>query len=315
MARTHIPAWLSAGADVVVYSPYDDAAAVAEKFGVRAVHDYGELLETVDSIDICSPTPTHREYTVSAAAAGRHVVCEKPFALDPTDAREMASACADAGVQLYPGHVVRFFPEYAAMRAAVAGGAIGRVATLRLSRSGMFPFWSPWFADPAASGGIIADQMIHDLDIARWVAGPIERVFAVETATTAGAGPVHTAMVTLTHAHGALSHVHGVWGLPDTEFRTSFEICGDGGMLNHDSGGDRSLRFDLPDGQPGGDGSRPTVVTTRNPYEREITEFLAAFRGGPVPRVTAEDGVIAVEIAAAARESVRTGRAIEIPGV
>lgn len=305
IAQVHIPAWQAEGAEVVLYSPYDGVERIAEKVGARAVHDFGELLDTVNSVDICSPTPTHREYVLAAAAAGRHVLCEKPLALAPADAREMVEACAAAGVQLYPGHVVRYFPEYVTMRDRVAAGDIGRPAVLRFSRTGKFPSWSPWFGRDDLSGGIVTDQMIHDLDIARWVAGPVDRVYAVENA----GGSVRTAMVTLTHGNGALSHVHGVWGLAETKFRTSFEVSGDKGILQFDTAADRTLRVELGGASAGGE-AWPSVVTTQTPYHREIAEFLAAFRGGPVPRVSARDGLIAVELAAAARESIQSGRAV-----
>lgn len=313
IAHAHIPAWQNLDADVVLYSPFDAVEQIAEKFGARAVHSYQELLEVCDSVDICSPTPSHKEYALAAAAAGRPILCEKPLSLDPADAKEMVEVCATAGVQLYPGHVVRFFPEYAKMHAAVRAGAIGEPAILRFSRIGQFPSWSPWFADKAVSGGIITDQMIHDLDIARWVAGEVERVYAVESVSDnlAGGGPVHTAMVTLTHTSGALSHVHGVWGLPDTKFRTAFEVSGSGGMLRHDSSADRTLRLELSTVDSGVQ-SRPTVVSGQSPYQREIAEFLAAFQGGPKPRVSAEDGLVAVRLAAAARESLTTGRAVTL---
>ncbi|WP_222853790.1 Gfo/Idh/MocA family protein [Fodinicola acaciae] len=306
IAQAHIPAWQAEGAQVVLYSPYDGVERIAEKVGARAVHSYEELLETVDGVDICSPTPTHRDYVLAAAAAGRHVLCEKPLALEPADALEMIEACEAAGVQLYPAHVVRFFPEYALMRQRVAAGDIGRPAILRFSRTGRFPGWSPWFGQDELSGGLVTDQMIHDLDIARWVAGPVDRVYAVENS----GGSVRMAMVTLTHGSGALSHVHGVWGLPETKFRTSFEVSGDKGILRYDSAADQTLRVELGGGSGGGE-AWPSVVTTMTPYHLEIAAFYAAFRGGPVPRVSARDGLVAVELAAAARESMRSGSAVD----
>src|SRR5947208_16994123 len=76
IAQVHIPAWQAEGAQVVLYSPYDDARRIAEKVGARTAETLEELLDAVDSVDICSPTPTHREYVLAAAAAGRHVLCE-----------------------------------------------------------------------------------------------------------------------------------------------------------------------------------------------------------------------------------------------
>ncbi|MBK0297482.1 gfo/Idh/MocA family oxidoreductase, partial [Bacillus sp. S34] len=68
-----------------------------------------------------------------------------------------------------------FFPAYVRLKEAVTTGLLGDLAVLRFVRSGAFPTRTPWFADRALSGGIVMDQMIHDIDIARWVAGEVVR--------------------------------------------------------------------------------------------------------------------------------------------
>ncbi|CAM5248516.1 Gfo/Idh/MocA family protein [Streptomyces aurantiogriseus] len=315
IARIHLSAWTALGARVRVYAPDGRAPGLAREFGATAAGSPEEALRGATVVDVCTPTDTHREICLAAVAAGAHVLCEKPLALTTADAAHVAQAAAAAGVRLYPGHVVRFFPAYARLRDLVAGGALGRVAVARFTRTGCYPTWSPWFADPARSGGILVDQMIHDFDIARWLFGEVVRVHAHtagHVTAPAPMGAVAAGTAVLTHAGGSVTQVVGVWAPEDTPFRTTFHIAGTGGTVSHDSLAAPGLRIvggaggGRADGIPAGDFGQ-------SPYATQIREFAAAFSGrGPEPRVGAADGVEAVRIAEAAAESARTGRAVTI---
>ncbi|GAA3795080.1 Gfo/Idh/MocA family protein [Streptomyces phyllanthi] len=316
IARTHLPAWTALGARVRVYSPDGRAPALAREFGQSAAGSREEAVEGADVVDVCTPTDTHPEITLAAVAAGAHVLCEKPLALHPADAAEMAAAAGAAGVRLYPGHVVRWFPAYARLHTLVTGGGLGRVAVARFTRTGRYPTWSDWFADPARSGGILVDQMIHDMDIARWLFGEVVRVHARQSGhltAPAPEGAVATGTAVLTHATGALTQVVGVWAPPATPFRTTFHIAGTGGTVRHDSLASPGLRVVGTAGQGAGAAEGiPSGDFGESPYLAQIREFADAFAGGAEPRVSAADGVAAVRIAAAAAESARTGRAVEL---
>ncbi|MFZ3572866.1 Gfo/Idh/MocA family protein [Streptomyces sp. BH097] len=317
IARAHLPAWTALGARVTILSTDGNAeqlAAAYSEFDVTAVQSLAELLDRCAVVDVCTPTNTHRRLVLEAVAAGKHVVCEKPLSLDAGEAQEMADAARAAGVLLFPAHVVRYFPAYAALAGAVAAGDIGAPAVLRFTRSGCYPVWAPWFSDPALSGGILVDQMIHDLDFARLLAGDVVRVHAqVRGKQDAGAvaGDVATGTAVLTHASGAVSHVLGVWGQPDLPFRTTFRIAGPGGILEHDSTAHPGFRVLAQGTRPLGEGI-PGSRMTESPYLTELREFAAAVQGGPPPRVTARDGVEAVRIACAAAESARAGTPVEL---
>ncbi|MFC7308112.1 Gfo/Idh/MocA family protein [Streptomyces monticola] len=326
MAGVHVPCWRQLGARVTVCSDDGNAAALAAAHQVDTVDSVDELLDRCELIDICTPSHTHKELALLSAKAGRHIVCEKPLALHAGDAEEMIDAAEHAGVHLFPGHVVRYFPEYAAAAEKVTAGAIGELAVLRFSRSGRNPStWKPWFSDPELSGGILVDQMIHDFDYARWVAGDVNRVYAqirhaddgtVPLGRRRGPGkaaPVVSATAVLTHASGAVSHVQGVWGLPGNPFRTTFRLAGTHGLLQHDSERTRAVRVVAEAGGPG-EVIPPKYPLTRSPYLDELREFAVAVAGGPAPRVGARDGLAALRIADAARESVRTDRAVTVAG-
>ncbi|MVO85107.1 gfo/Idh/MocA family oxidoreductase [Streptomyces sp. p1417] len=320
IARAHLPGWLELGARVGVHTQDGSADKLAGEYAelghdVTAVPDLDELLSRCRAVDICTPTPTHKALALAAVARGRHVVCEKPLALTVPDAEEIATAAAAAGVHLHPAHVVRYFPAYAAMRDAVVRGDLGDLAVLRFTRGGARPQWAPWFGDPDQSGGVIMDLMVHDIDIARWVAGEVVRVHArtrgSERATGAPADVV-TATAVLTHASGAVSHVTGLWGLPDQPFRTTFRVAGTDGLLRHDSAAVPGFRITAQGVRAAGEGI-PSSPMTESPYLAELREFAASWDDPAVrPRVDAHDGLAAVRIARAAVESSRTGDAVEL---
>lgn len=315
IAGVHLQAWLALGADVRVYSHASAARLVAEVGGGTVVDSLEEALDGATIADVVTPTFTHADLVGSAAEAGCQVICEKPLARSVAQAHQMVATCEAAGVRLYPAHVVRFFPEYAAAHAHVAAGGVGTVAVQRFSRAGSRPE-RDWFADRALSGGIVADQMIHDLDIARWTAGDVTRVFAREVSTPDGEARrgVVSAQVVLTHAGGALSYVTGTWAAPGSEFRTRFEIAGTDGLVHHDSARHAALRID--GGSAGASrGLLPGGSFMESPYLTQLRELALACTGGPEPRVTARDGVEAVRLAEAAAMSLETGRAIDLEDV
>ncbi|TPQ16767.1 Gfo/Idh/MocA family protein [Streptomyces sporangiiformans] len=313
IARVHLPAWTALGARVRLYAPDERAPELAGAHGATLHSSLHEAISGATVVDVCTPTDTHRGITLAAVAAGAHVLCEKPLALRTADAQEMADAADAAGVRLYPGHVVRWFPAYDRLRAVVAGGGLGRIAVARFTRTGCYPAWSPWFADPARSGGILTDQMIHDMDIARWLFGEVVRVHAHQRGHLAAPvppAPVATGTAVLTHASGVITQVVGVWGPPATPFRTTFHVSGTDGTVRHDSLASPALRVTGTAGDPEG---IPSGDFGQSPYLAQIREFADAFAGGvQEPRVTAADGVAAVRIAEAAVESARTGRAVEL---
>ncbi|MGI8457876.1 MAG: Gfo/Idh/MocA family protein [Propionibacteriaceae bacterium] len=314
IAHAHLPAWLALGATVRIFA-LEGASELARTIGGTAVERLGDALTDVDVVDVCTPTPTHVDIATAAMDAGvTSVVCEKPLGRTAEQARQLVAAADAVGAQLYPGHVVRFFAEYAAMHAAVVAGVVGRIAVQRFTRTCTAP-GPRWFHDDALSGGIVLDQMIHDLDFARWNAGEVATVFARHVAAQQDAGLVRSATVVLTHVGGAISSVVGTWAPDGTPFRTTFEIAGDAGLLRHDSTQHQPvvvLGGAHPNGtSPAVTGLLPRVVG-ESPFGTELAEFLAAFRGGPPPRVAASDGVAAIVIAEAALESIRTGRTVSL---
>src|SRR3954452_3968239 len=116
----------------------------------------------VEAVDICLPTDLHAPVARAALAAGKHVLVEKPIALDPSEADALVLEAANAGKILMAGQVLRFVPAYLRLRDELQTAGPIRAAFFRRRCSA--PAWSRWLADPAKSGGGVFDLLIHDVD-------------------------------------------------------------------------------------------------------------------------------------------------------
>jgi predicted dehydrogenase len=289
---------------------------LAKRHDTNVYISLDEMLPEVDVVDICSPTHLHYEMALKAAAAGKHIVCEKPLARTTRQAQEIVTACQQAGVQLLVAHVVRFFPEYALAQAAVADGQIGMPAVIRLQRGSYRPKKPAgnWFLDEVKSGGILMDLMIHDYDYARWVAGEVESVSARRVTELHLDAPIDYGLVILSHRSGALSHIAGSWAYPPPTFRTHLEIAGDRGLIEFDSDGTAPIQNLIlkTAGADAPDVGLPSSPVSESPYTTQIKEFYEALVDGKTARVSATDGLAAVQIAEAALESAHTGQPVRL---
>ncbi|GAA1693982.1 Gfo/Idh/MocA family oxidoreductase [Kribbella yunnanensis] len=315
IAHVHVAAWKALGARVVVYS-VEGAESLAEQYALEVAASLDDLLAEVEFVDIVTPSPTHKELTLAAIAAGKDVICEKPLTLTAADSHEVMAAADAAGVKVYPAHVVRYFPEYKAAYDAVQGGRIGAVAVARFFRQASSPAGAGWYRDVARSGGVIMDLMVHDLDQAQWLCGKVTSVYAVQNPPTVdGISPVNvSAHVTLTHESGAISLCRATWGVPGTPFRTGFHVAGASGVLKHTSGVDTGFVEELQNDEDAVDLLIPASALGESPYLTQLRELAIALRGGPEPRVLGADGVAAVDLAEAARLSMESGKTVELNG-
>jgi predicted dehydrogenase len=318
MGSTHAAAWCETPAQItaLVAETPPEAEPLANWCGARIYESFTAMLPDVDVVDICTPTHLHHEMVLQAAALGKDIVCEKPLARTVEQAREMVVACRKAGVRLLVAHVVRFFPEYALARAAVAEGQIGRPGVLRLTRGSFRPKkpTGNWFLDEAKSGGILMDLMIHDYDYARWVAGDVESVFARKVTTNHPDAPVDYGLAILRHKSGALSHIAGAWAYPPPTFRTQIEISGEKGLIEFSSEGTAPIQnLLLKTGQGDSpDVGLPASPVSESPYTTQIKEFYAALSENRPARLSPRDGLAAVQIAQAAIQSAESGEAIAL---
>ena len=262
----------------------------------------------VDAVVVAVPTDAHAEVVIDAARAGKHIFCEKPLARTLEQGEAMLAAVAEAGVKFAVGHVVRYFPEYAAAHAMVQRGELGTPGVARTTRGAGFPqVAGNWYADLERSGGVVLDMMIHDFDWLRWTFGPVERLHAHGLAYQGRAGK-DAAMAVVRFRSGALSYVEGSWSYP-SGFRTTLEVSGSAGLIRTTSSGATPLTFELtPTGQAGV--AVPTGGLHEDPYLLQLRDVVGWFQGGSPPRSSGTDALEALRLALATLESIRTGRPI-----
>ncbi|SEF13263.1 Predicted dehydrogenase [Arthrobacter alpinus] len=312
IARVHAAAWSKIGVDLVVFAS-SAAQELADAYGGTAVASLPEMLAGVDVVDICTPTASHSAIARAALNANCDVICEKPLARTVDEARQLVNLARERGRHLLPAHVVRYFPEYVKAQQAIVAGRLGQLAVLRFSRTGAFPT-AGWFADDNESGGIVLDQMIHDIDQAIWLAGPVTTVHGSENQVTTETGAVTTAHALLTHESGAISHCRSFWGSPTTEFAYTFQVAGSRGNLEFDSRTSTGIRLDggARSAAPTSDTHLPKIDATNSPYLHELSNFFHRITLGSASSVESHDGLKAVEIASAVSQSIKSGNPITV---
>ncbi|MDD4767836.1 MAG: Gfo/Idh/MocA family oxidoreductase [Desulfotomaculaceae bacterium] len=160
------------------------AESLAGRYGAAAYGDYDQMLQdkNIDAVIVCSPSGLHAAMGEQAAAAGKHVLIEKPFVLRPADGVRLVEACRQNGVRLGVVHPNRMKPIVQALRKAVDNGLFGKIthaaATLRWNRRPEYYRSEPWRGTRAFDGGILYNQAVHLLDLLNWLAGPVSEVFA-----------------------------------------------------------------------------------------------------------------------------------------
>ena len=317
MGRTHANAY-AAIADAELVAVCDSRVEAAEELAnahcARAFAGIEQALNEaeVDVVDICTPTPTHLACIKAAAAAGKHICCEKPLARSISQAMEAQRVCEEAGVTLFVAHVLRWFPEYRRLREIIKSGAIGETVEVRTSRGGLLCGGTDnWFYNMQMSGGAVLDLMIHDFDWLRWCYGSVRRVYARGLYNSRVPGKDH-ALVTLRFDSGVIAHVEGNWARP-SGFVTSVEVAGTEGLLSFSNMESVPLVIErkTSDGTPS-ENVVPSSLVGKDPYRLELEHFIGCLEQGKTPDVTAEDGVEAVRISEAALRSITTGEPVTL---
>ena len=271
-----------------------------------------DLLEDpeVEAVVVAGPTHLHAEMVEAAAAAGKHVFCEKPNSHDLERTYQVVEAVREAGVGLQVGFQRRYDPDYRAAEEKISAGHIGEIYLFRTTLRDMR---SPGFDYIKGSGGFFADVTVHDFDAARWLVGEITEVTAVGAALSdpgfEEVGDIDNAVITLRFASGALgvmdnSRVAG-YG-----YECSSEILGHRGTLR--IGNHRRVSVEtLTPGRACRDHVPDFVERFAEAYREEISHFVRVVRGEAEPRPNGADAAATV-LARAAERSHREGRTVRL---
>jgi len=276
--------------------------------------DYRELLadSTIHAVAICSSTDTHCRIIEEAAAAGKHIFCEKPIDYDLARIHEALSAVEKAGVKLQIGFNRRFDPSFAKVRELVASGSIGRPHVIRITSRDPGP---PPLDYIKVSGGIFLDMTIHDFDMARFLSGSeAEEVYAIGDALVdpaiGEAGDVDTAIVTLRLKNRALVAIdnsrRAIYG-----YDQRIEVFGSKGSV---SAGNRAPDAHVLMDQAGVHEAKPLhffLERYAEAYVIELQAFVEALLKDQEPLVTGRDGLQPVIMGLAATRSLREGRPVK----
>jgi len=271
-----------------------------------AYRSYKEMLAggEIDAVDICAPTFMHRELSILAMQAGKHVICEKPMSRFATDAAAILEAARESGRIFMPAMCLRFVPEWRWLKDAIADGRFGRPLSAFFRRVAEPPAWGQSsFLDGRRSGGGLFDLHIHDSDFVQYCFG---RPKAVQSAGYSRVSDAIDHVVTQYHVDGdTMVHAEGSWALsPGFGFNMSYLVNFEEATVDYDlARGENCLRVH----QTG----RPTQVVKPDApdgYVGELRHFTDAILNGRAPEVvTAEDGLSAVEICAAEEQSINNG--------
>ncbi|MGJ4843226.1 Gfo/Idh/MocA family protein [Leifsonia sp. Le1] len=195
--------------------------ALAASIGVRYVADYEAALAWgPDAVIVTAENARHRPLVEAAAAAGAHILCEKPLATTVEDGRAMLDAAERAGVTMMTAYPVRFAPSFVDARARVRAGQLGDIIGIRGTNNGKLPADRAWFTDPAlAGGGALVDHVVHCADLLDDLLGALPTTVRAVSNSILHADDalrVETGgLVTATYPGGVVATIDCSWTMPE----------------------------------------------------------------------------------------------------
>ena len=306
-----------------MFVPEMDIKTIADPFANDATREFAaqyripnvttdpaDILEDpeIEAVLICSSTDTHSKFIIEAAKAKKHIFCEKPIDYDLNKVHEAIDAAKEAGVKLQIGFCRRFDHNHRAVYDMVREGKVGEVNIVKISSRDPEP---PPVSYVKVSGGIFYEMMIHDFDMARFLAGS-----EVAEVTAAGsvlvdpgigeAGDVDTAVVTLKFENGAIGIIDNsrkaVYG-----YDQRVEVFGSKGAAVNENDIPNTAVLWGEDGTVSGTAYKVMWDRYTGAFVSEMQAFAAAVANDTETPVTGEDGLYPVLMAAAATKSRHEG--------
>ncbi|MDP3653166.1 MAG: Gfo/Idh/MocA family oxidoreductase [Rhodoferax sp.] len=322
IARQHMVAAIRAQAGCQVVAVCSSSPERAQAFAAEHSIDHayssvaGLLADpAVDAVYISTTNELHHAQVLLAAAAGKHVLCEKPLALNVEDALAMARACQRAGVQMATNHHLRNAATHRKIKEMLQAGAIGRPLFARVFHAVYLPpSLQGWRIDkPQAGGGVILDITVHDVDTLRFTldAEPLEVAGMAQSAAMAKAGLEDGVMAVVRFDNGLLAQLHDAFTVKNAG--TGIEYHGELGsivgrnVMTQEAVGDIVLR--------NAQGEQLIAVEHENLYVRSVRMFCQALDGQGAPAATAQDGVRSLAAALAVAQACRSGQTQAIAAV
>ena len=287
-----------------------------DQFGIQHIHTELDAFLANPDIDVVYVGTTnelHKPQTLAAAAAQKHVLCEKPLALSLADAKQMVHACANAGLVMGTNHHLRNAVTHRTLRKLIQDGVIGDPLAVRVFHAVLLPpHLQTWrIKDPSTGAGVVLDITVHDTDTLRFILNDeVESVMACTSSQGLGEHGIDDTVMGVMHfERGTL-----------VQFHDSF-VIGHAGTGLEVHGTDASLiAKDVMTQQPIGEialrrGNQVEKVELPPPvnlYERATECFNRAVQGVGEPAATAEDGLRSLAVALAVQQSAQTGNQVTL---
>jgi len=294
----------------------ESAQSLASRFGGTATTRFENLLRdpSIDVIDICTPPDQHLPMARAAAAAGKHLLIEKPLARTLEEADSIIQAARSAGVRLMTAHNMRYMGQHLKAKQLLDEGAIGTpfmlVATVHVHGhiEGFRRFLEP------AGGGTLIDSGVHRFDLIRWLMGDVATLYAqTGRFMQMQMEGEDCAVVTMRFRSGAIGNFSCSWSAKGRQEET-LQIFGPlGAILTENYASSLQLYSEKP---PAGlEDVREWIfpVDQTESMRREIQAFVESIRNGEEPPITGEDGRSSLELSLASYRSAASGQPVILP--
>ena len=298
-----------------VYVPAAEALATPYD---AAVKSSDEIIadSAIDAVLVATSTDTHSDLIEAATRAGKAVLCEKPVDLSLARARVCLANAEQTGQPVMVGFNRRFDPNFALIKAGLAAGEIGKAELLSITSFDPAP---PPVSYIKVSGGLFRDMMIHDFDMANFIMGEVPVSISatgscVVDPEIGAAGDIDTAIVTLTYADGKLAVIKNS-RRAGYGYDQRLEVLGADGLLQANNMLESSVVKSTTDGVVS---AKPTYFFLERympAYRAEWAAFVEAMQANNPMPVTLEDGVQALAMAEAAKQSLDTGKPVALADV
>lgn len=292
------------------------AQTLGKEHEVPAFADPAEFFRSADieAVIVATPQFVHRQGAELAAAAGKHVFCEKPMAVTVADCDAMIAACQKAGVKLMIGQVLRYLPTWSKSLEIVRSGVLGRPIGISVTRiGGGFGGWfEQWRGSMQGSGGLLMEINSHEIDFMRCLAGDVDSVFCLaEHYVDPHLQMPDLIYVLLRFKSGAIGHLHSSMASAIGESSAKIQ-CEKGSLFYRHAFG---LDSDIVWNEFGKEPQRILTkeVKVEDGVLREVREFVESVLEDKPATIPGEEGRAAVAVAQAAYESARTGQLVKLP--
>jgi len=325
IGRMHIRAFKDLGARVVAISSRraEQASLVAREESCAFTTDPEELVRRpdIELVTITTSSGSHARLALAAIAAGKHVVIEKPMAMNAADARHIVEAARAQGVLLSVISQRRFEPVHRIVKGTIAAGALGRLLLVEARcpyyRSQEYYDSADWRGTIAEDGGALMNQSIHSVDLMLWLTGPAREVVGRVATQTHRMEAEDLALAIVSFESGAMGTITASTSIRPG-FLPALDLFGEKGSIRLE--GANVTHWSVPGVEmpvssgPASAGVANPQLASHEHHRTQLADVLAALDEGRAPAVTGEDGLRAVELVDGVYQSAKSNRPVSLGG-